>query len=239
MKLFRLRRTARGQGLVEFAIVLPLLMLLLVMAVDFGRVFFGSVGLHNAARIAADRAAQTPNAWPGSVGQDTIDQENYRSRTEADLEAVNCDYPPVPDPEFPVGKDDGDPAVVELRCTFHLLTPLAEIILGGPITLGAHSEFPIHRVVSTGIPAPPPPPPPCITTERRVPDMVGERLRDARDMWVAAGFASSSFTPAVVTTGPLAGRNGDRIVANQTTSPASAPGDCVTVSASVHMDLEP
>ena len=49
--------------MVEFAIVLPILALLLVMAVDFGRVFFGWVSITNAARIGADYAAQHPDAW--------------------------------------------------------------------------------------------------------------------------------------------------------------------------------
>ncbi|MGH2463352.1 MAG: TadE/TadG family type IV pilus assembly protein, partial [Candidatus Limnocylindria bacterium] len=49
--LRRLPRPTRGQGLVEFAIILPFLMLVLLMAVDFGRVFFGWVGLANASRI--------------------------------------------------------------------------------------------------------------------------------------------------------------------------------------------
>ena len=51
----------RGQALVEFALVLPLLALLLVMALDFGRVFFGWVALQNAARIGANYAGHTPN----------------------------------------------------------------------------------------------------------------------------------------------------------------------------------
>ena len=40
--------------------MLPILALLLVMAVDFGRVFFGWVALQNAARIGADYAASGP-----------------------------------------------------------------------------------------------------------------------------------------------------------------------------------
>ena len=51
--------------MVESALVLPILALLLVMAIDFGRVFFGWVALQNAARIGADFAAQTPDAWDG------------------------------------------------------------------------------------------------------------------------------------------------------------------------------
>ena len=54
--MFRRRRekpVSRGQAMVEFALVLPLLALLLVVAIDFGRVFFGWVSLTNAARVGA------------------------------------------------------------------------------------------------------------------------------------------------------------------------------------------
>ena len=59
----RMRRTSRGQGLVEFALIVPVLMLMLLLALDFGRVFFGWVGLTNASRIGASYAAAHATAW--------------------------------------------------------------------------------------------------------------------------------------------------------------------------------
>ena len=47
----------RGQAMVEFALVVPLFMLLLLLAVDFGRLFFSYVQINNAAREAAAYAA--------------------------------------------------------------------------------------------------------------------------------------------------------------------------------------
>jgi hypothetical protein len=38
----RRKALTRGQGLVEFGLVLPLLLLLLLLAIDFGRVFLSS-----------------------------------------------------------------------------------------------------------------------------------------------------------------------------------------------------
>jgi Flp pilus assembly protein TadG len=43
----------RGQGLVEFALILPVMMLILLIAVDFGRLFFTYIQVNNAAREAA------------------------------------------------------------------------------------------------------------------------------------------------------------------------------------------
>jgi Flp pilus assembly protein TadG len=44
---------SRGQALVEFALVLPLLLLLLIGAIEFGRLFFIKIALTNAAREGA------------------------------------------------------------------------------------------------------------------------------------------------------------------------------------------
>jgi hypothetical protein len=48
----------RGQSLVEFALVLPMLLVLLLGLADFGRVFASSISLEAAARNGAEAAAQ-------------------------------------------------------------------------------------------------------------------------------------------------------------------------------------
>jgi hypothetical protein len=48
----------RGQGLVEFGLVLPLLLILLLGIADFGRIFAASIIAEAAARNAAEAAAQ-------------------------------------------------------------------------------------------------------------------------------------------------------------------------------------
>ncbi len=47
----------RGQSLAEFALILPVLVLLMLGAIDFGRVFFAYVSVTNAARNGADYAS--------------------------------------------------------------------------------------------------------------------------------------------------------------------------------------
>ena len=51
------RRTSRGQALAEFAIILPVMLALVGGAIDFARVFQGSMTLQTAARNAAESAA--------------------------------------------------------------------------------------------------------------------------------------------------------------------------------------
>src|SRR5687767_5120376 len=160
--LLRFRRdsdtpVSRGQALVETALLLPVLALLLVIALDFGRVFFGWVALQNAARVGADFAAGTASAWNGMPEARQQERDRYSELIEADIRAINCALAggSPPDPTFEDGidtvvpvdgeYDDGDFAIVDLECSFSLITPLAETVLGGPVTMLAHEEFPIHR----------------------------------------------------------------------------------------------
>ncbi|MGH2445251.1 MAG: TadE/TadG family type IV pilus assembly protein [Candidatus Limnocylindria bacterium] len=197
----RLPEPTRGQAMVEFAIVLPILAVLLVMAIDFGRVFFGWVALQNATRIAADFAASHPDAWPAG---NPDDRDRYQEVVLGDLNAINCERVPagpIPDPTFPEGTETGDAAVVELDCNFPLITPLAEGILGGPVPVGASATFPINRTIQQGLPPPvaPDPPPPeeespdpdPDPTECIVPDFIeqgGTKTSAAKTEWSAAGF---------------------------------------------------
>jgi Flp pilus assembly protein TadG len=58
-------KKGRGQSFVEFALVLPLLLFLLLGTIDFGRVFFTNIAVANAARAGAIRASQTPMDYAG------------------------------------------------------------------------------------------------------------------------------------------------------------------------------
>lgn len=54
-----LGRNASGQGLVEMAVALPVLILLLLAAADFGRLFYTWIAVNNAARAGAQYGSQT------------------------------------------------------------------------------------------------------------------------------------------------------------------------------------
>jgi hypothetical protein len=185
-------RSRRGQSLVEFALVLPLLLVLVLGAVDFGRVFFGWVALQNAARVGANYAATHPDAWAQG---NTAQMDRYAELVE-DSGARNCELT-IEDPTFPGGtRLIGDPTSVHLTCDFDLITPLMGSIVGQPVTVAATSEFPIRggcaNCATSGSAPPPPPPANC----RTIPPMTGKSVDGARLAWTAAGF-QGVFTPPV------------------------------------------
>ena len=76
-------RRSRGQGLVEFAIAVPVLLLILLIVIDAGRLFYGYVALQNASRIAASYAADHADAWPGP----STDQAEYIAMVTRDTQS--------------------------------------------------------------------------------------------------------------------------------------------------------
>jgi hypothetical protein len=238
MKLpFRRRgNRTRGQALVEFALILPVLALFLMLALDFGRVFFGWVALNNASRIAANAAAVHPDAWNGSGNPNAATwQLQYRQGVANDLNSINCDAPghtgpwaasDIPNPTFvnitgtASPYENGDHAEVKLTCRFHFLTPLVGNILGNPLVIAAKSEFAVRGATINGVPLT------AGCTGGIVPNMVGQAVSAARALWVGAGFSAANFTPA-------SGSSDTDTVTAQLTSPAAVPGQCIPVNSSV------
>jgi Flp pilus assembly protein TadG len=56
----RSRRRSRGQALVEFALIVPIFMVIAFGTIDFGLAFDASIGISNAAREGARAGVTTP-----------------------------------------------------------------------------------------------------------------------------------------------------------------------------------
>jgi hypothetical protein len=143
------------------------------MAVDLGRVFFGWVGLQNAARAGASYAAQHATSW---VTPDTavkvLARAQYAEQIIADARALNCDRDVDGDGDFDAAdlpvpvfvnvtgtsnpREMGDHSTLTLECRFDLITPLANGLFGGGIDINALAVFPIRSGTVAGIPTPNP-----------------------------------------------------------------------------------
>ena len=145
-RLARIHRDkSRGQSLVEFALVLPIVLVLLLVALDFGRLFMSYVTLTNATRVAANFGATDPGAFTGTPNTATYDATVTRETA-----GMNCKLRPdvgghnPPIPTYPGGSGLGGKSVASMTCDFTLLTPFVSNFFGGALAISAGSEFPIR-----------------------------------------------------------------------------------------------
>jgi PKD repeat protein len=148
-------RAAAGQSLVELALVLPVLLLLVLIAIDFGRVYLGYVNLQSTARIAANFAANNPTTdWTDNSAPIVA---TYNAQIAADATATNCALKPDAaghNPPRPTigGTTLGSPVTVSLTCSFGLLTPGIRAVFGSStIDVSASAVFPVKNGGLTGI----------------------------------------------------------------------------------------
>lgn len=216
----RWRDGRRGQALVEFALVLPVLVLLLVMAIDFGRAFYGWVSVQNAARIGANFAGEHPKAWQDG---DTAAQTDFTNLVTDHV--AGCTLDPLSDPTFTDIDGDGestgwgDQANVAVACQFDLITPFIGNFLGSPIPMAAEAVFPIRRGVLSGPGGTGGTGGGTTCTLSYVPDLVNRTVDAARQKWFDNGF-----NPALFLANPDVGTN---MVNTQTFTPAANVNDCV------------
>ena len=80
------RGRPRGQSVVEFALVVPVLFFLVIMIADFGRLYTAAVAIESAAREAADYGAFDADHWSSSSPSNistTLDEMQKRACTAA------------------------------------------------------------------------------------------------------------------------------------------------------------
>lgn len=213
------RRTLRdrGQSLVEFALVLPILLLITLIALDFGRAFFAWVTVTNASRAGAAYAASHPNSWGASPDPNIV--AIYDAEINTDLLPVNCDAPsPLPTPTFPDPSPNtyslGARVSVSLTCVFHPLTPGIGNLIGFNIPITATTVYPVRAgeiangpilnaapspsgsAGATPTPTPtstasasPTPTPTPVTCN--VPQLTGLSVSSAEGAWTTAGFTGT------------------------------------------------
>ncbi|MHB1344285.1 MAG: TadE/TadG family type IV pilus assembly protein [Thermoleophilia bacterium] len=113
------RHSDQGAAMVEFALVLPVLLVLLLGIIDFGLYFYNDLQLTHVARDAARYASVNDEAGANAA----IDSATLVS-TALDTRAVDLG-------------SSGNDAKVELTATYNAITPL-------PGLVGIGNELPIN-----------------------------------------------------------------------------------------------
>ena len=195
----RIRRPDRtgsvGQSVVEFAMIVPIALIVLGGTLDMGRFFYTSVAIENAAREGAFYGASDPRC-DTSVRAfcDDPNTADWRVRNEAaGLGTVNVTFTCLRSGmTVPVTScQAGDSYEVDVSTTFDLVTPLLMPILGADLTLAASASAVVLDDAFDPIPSPQPRPsvPPLCTVQ----DFVGMTTNEATNAWKGAGFDQALF----------------------------------------------
>lgn len=200
-------RESRGQSVVEFALIVPVLLFIVMFGIDFGRAFLGWVNLQNSARIGANYAALHPTAnWASTTDPDRI---RYDALITNDLSTTNCPLASLAPPTFSSTSLGGN-ATVGLTCRFTIITPFIGAVLPNPLNLSASVVFPVRSgtygsvvptPTSTPTPAPTPAPTPGPTPTPAptpcmivAPQLIGQLKSTAAATWNGAGFTGTVTT---------------------------------------------
>ncbi len=152
------RKSQRGQSLVEFALVVPLIILLIVNAVNFGTYLYALITIANAARAGAEYSLiggamiHAPSTPTTALISTLVTQDAASLPNQASLEIRVCTnnngtvacvgpgtYTPPADPEAPLYVVTS----VDVRYTYQPLIPLWSVP-----SLGIQATLPptaIHR----------------------------------------------------------------------------------------------
>jgi Flp pilus assembly protein TadG len=132
LNLIRRRREKgeKGQALVEFALLVPIFLILVFAIVDFGMGFHAWISVTNAAREGARL---------GSV-QASMEDIDARTRETADTAACS----PLDVEVVGAQGSPGDSVSVSVDCQYDLITPLASLlgdIFGPTLTFSSTAEM--------------------------------------------------------------------------------------------------
>jgi Flp pilus assembly pilin Flp len=127
----RLIRDESGTALVEFALVLPLLLVLILGIADFGRAFNYWIDSTHLANVAVRYAAVNKN--PAASG--SLQRHMELQATTKELREGSSQQTPVDVcVSFPVGTNVGDPVKVEVKSTWSWLGYLVDRVGLAPET---------------------------------------------------------------------------------------------------------
>jgi Flp pilus assembly protein TadG len=122
----------RGAAAVEFALVLPLLLVLLLGIIDFGLYFYNDLQLTHVARDAA--------RYLSVGGTDSVDKAN----AAIDDAIPNLISATIDSRSMVEAALTGEPSTITLQGTYSFLTPLPQLV-GIGSTLGINASVEMRR----------------------------------------------------------------------------------------------
>jgi PKD repeat protein len=147
-----------GQSTVEFALILPLFLMLVVIALDFGRLFFSYIQLTNAAREATAYAAGNPTDTTGITARaaQEVNAQGQWGEGALTVTAACADQLgfPIDCADSAAGSGTGNTVTVTASEPFTFLTPLIGSFFGGSLDLNASASSAVLQLAASGGSAP-------------------------------------------------------------------------------------
>ena len=119
----------KGQSMVEFAMILPILLLIVVGIIEFGFLFSGYLALSNASREAVRTASL------GASDSDAIQRAKDVALTLEPSKMIVTISPAV------ASRDRGDSVTVAIAYEYDFLTPFMEAIFGSNLQLESEATM--------------------------------------------------------------------------------------------------
>ncbi len=223
----RLRPQTRGQALVEFAVILPVLMLILLGSIDFGRIMFSYIQINNAAREGVAYAMGQPNDVAG-ITQRALQETDVQSQRGENPVAVNVTCidsssgTTVPCSSAP-STGLGSEVKVAVSERFNFFTPLISNLFPGFTMTASSTGFTLSPVTSTTTTTSSTTTTTSSTTSIAlctVPNFVQTSANGASKLWTDAGFDKKNLTNNV---------NGNNVI-NQQSLGAGTSQPCATAT---------
>jgi Flp pilus assembly protein TadG len=136
----RLRRGERGQSLVEFALVLPVFILIIIGLFDLGRAVFAFNTISNASRESVRVAIV--NQTETVIEAEAMKQGVSLGLTPSEVTVAYVGHDGTGTCSSPYGV--GCRAAVTVQYTFVAATPVIGQIIG-PFTMSSTTEMPVER----------------------------------------------------------------------------------------------
>jgi Flp pilus assembly protein TadG len=130
----RLRPRSRGQALVEFALILPVFLLLALAAIDLGRIFYSEITVTNAARAGAVEASYNPTSFAAGSACSATNRVMCAATKESSGSFVTVgtgDISVACSPSCATGATPANEVTVSVIGHFTLVTPLLAFFTGG------------------------------------------------------------------------------------------------------------
>ncbi|MBI2845862.1 MAG: pilus assembly protein [Chloroflexi bacterium] len=124
----------KGQSLVELAFALPLLAIILLGAIDFGRVFYAYITIINASREGARYGSSNPTDTTGIKDQ-VIAEATGTVTIDPNRITVTCDPSPC--------GEDSDSITVRVEADFDIIVAAPFLPWGNTILLRTHTTMPV------------------------------------------------------------------------------------------------